>query len=415
MLKWFGQRGETNKQQSKQLWGRDFNIVSNGLDEGQVVSFVDELVKQHKASSSASFRSFLKTAVTDAEQIAASIKLKAQTEAEEEAARIIAQANREAEEIKSRAKTAAEKEGEDILSAANRKAEITEAETKQGALLALLRAREDIEEELGREYKQAYSRLSSTLQNLLREGQNIETELKGKRARLWESKNLQPVGREAALLSTSGEAGATTETSRLIESEIEPDMVSERKAEQPVESQKEAPEERMEQPVEPQKEAPEEKIEQPIQVQEEVAVASSAEAPTEEPLEQRSPEERQEREETEPAPLKQDSQTVYAGEVELAIDVPVDLKMVSKLYDSLQTIPELRILHTSGSAKRGTTITVSLEKPIPLISIISSKIPGFRATPELPEREGAVKGKPGSVLEKKKKGARRIKVALKEV
>ena len=63
----------------RQLWGREFNIVKNGLDEEQVISFVEDLMAERKA---------------DAEQIAASIKMKAQ----EEATRITSQARQEAED-----------------------------------------------------------------------------------------------------------------------------------------------------------------------------------------------------------------------------------------------------------------------------------------------------------------------------
>jgi len=151
MFKWLGQRAEKRKLKTRQLWEREFNIVNEGLDEEQVIAFVDNLIAEQKASqqaSAASLRSVLKTAVTNAEQVVASIKMKAQAEAEDEAATIISQANQETEEIKRKAEIAAQKEAEDILSAANRKAEIAEIEAKQKARLFLLRAREDVEKEV---------------------------------------------------------------------------------------------------------------------------------------------------------------------------------------------------------------------------------------------------------------------------
>ena len=38
--------GKTKGPKKKQLWGRDFDIVADGLDEKQVVRFVDDLMKQ---------------------------------------------------------------------------------------------------------------------------------------------------------------------------------------------------------------------------------------------------------------------------------------------------------------------------------------------------------------------------------
>ena len=266
-----------------------------------------ETKKQPKALSSTSVRSVLKTAVADAEQIVASIKMKAQAEAEEEAARIIAQANQEAEEIKRSTETAVEKGVEDILAMANRKAESTEAEVEQAALS--------------------------------RAGEEIE------------------VGK-------------------------------------------------VEEPVLPRGEAAEENREEPAKLRDEVTVSEPVTVAPEELLEHRLPEKKPGGRGTKPGSLKQDSHTLYTGEVELAVAKPVDLKMVSKLYNYLQVTPEIKLVHTSGSWERGTTITVTLDKPIPLISVLSSKIPEAKVTPERPEMDGFVKGK---------RGVRRIKLALKEV
>ncbi len=272
-----------------------------------------ETKKRPKASSSTSVRSILKTAVADAEQVVASIKVKAQAEAEEEAVRIIAQANQEAEEIKRSAGAVVEKGVEDILSVANRKAESTEAEVEPAALS--------------------------------RAGEEIE------------------VG----------------------------------KVEEPVLPQGEVIEEKIEEPVQLRDEAVEEKVEETA-VSEPVAVAP------EELLEHRLPEKKSGRGRTKPDLLKQDSHPLYTGQVELTVAKPVDLKMVSKLYNYLQVTPEIKLARTSGSWDRGTTITVTLDKPIPLISVLSSKIPEAEVTPERPEMDGFVKGK---------RGVRRIKLALK--
>jgi len=184
MFKWLGQQPEKRKQKTKQLWESEFSVVKEGLDEKQIVAFVDNLIAQHRASqqiSVASLRSLFEKAVADAEQISATIKMQAQAEAEEEATRTISQAKQEADEIRGKAEVAAQKEAEDIIATSNRKAELAEAEARQKSLLFLLRAREEIEREVRGDYKQAHSRLLSTLQNLVGEGQNIATELKDKR------------------------------------------------------------------------------------------------------------------------------------------------------------------------------------------------------------------------------------------
>ena len=375
---------------TKLLWGKQFNVAKEGLDEEQVIAFVNELVAQYGAS----LDPLLETTVTNAEQLTASIKMKAQQEAEAEAERIISQAKQEVQEIKlsaeiaAEAKLATEKEAEDILSTVKRKTEIIEAEAKQRTLLYLLKAREEIEKQIREDYKRAYSRLSSSLQDLMSVGQNIEVELKNKRTMLWESKSFELKEYEATLLETSEEVAPPLETL--------------------------APEERIEQPVQLQEEVSEEETEQPTPLQEEATVSEPAEEVTEEPLGQHPLEEIPGREETSSTQLKPgDSQTLYAGEVELAIAIPVELKMVSKLYNYLQTIPDIKILRTTGSWDRGTTITVVADKPIPLISIIS-KIPGVEVISEVPQQDSSVKRVSSSRLRAGGKEVKRIKLTLKE-
>jgi len=276
MFKRLNLRRENKASKTKQLWGRDFNIVEGGLDEKQVASLVNDLLQPPEASSPASVRVVLQTAVSDAKKIVDSIKIKAQAEAEEEATRIITQAKQEAEEIKSKPEKTPEIEVEDILVEASRGAGDIEVEAKQ---------------------------------------------------------------------------------------------------------------------------------EESAPLQEEDTVAEPAEMTLEEPLAPPPPEEKPDRKGVGAGLLKQDSRTLYTGEVDLTVAKPVDPKMVTKLYNYLQTTSEIKFIRTSGSWERGTTVTVLLDKPIALISVLSTKIPEAEITPEQPERDGFARGK---------RGARSIRLVLKE-
>lgn len=80
-----------------ELWGREFNIVKNGLSEAQVVSFVNDLVKQHdmllqRQEHLAALTKLAEKTVSDADQMAEQIKQEARQAAQEEAARIKAEA-----------------------------------------------------------------------------------------------------------------------------------------------------------------------------------------------------------------------------------------------------------------------------------------------------------------------------------
>lgn len=152
-----------------------------------------------------------------------------------------------------------------------------------------------------------------------------------------------------------------------------------------------------------------EKVEQPAQLREEAAVSEAAEVTTEEHLREERPDRRRHK----PAPVKLDSKALYAGEVELIIAPPVELKTVSKLYSYLQIVPELKILYTRGSWDQGTTITVVLEKPMPFLKLMS-EIPGVEVTPELLEKDELVTGKSSLPLKTGAKAVKRIKLDLKE-
>ena len=110
----------------------------------------------------------------------------------------------------------------------------------------------------------------------------------------------------------------------------------------------------------------------------------------------------------------EDSQTHYVGEVDLAISIPVELKMVSKFYNYLQTIPDIKILRTTGSWDRGTIITVVADKPTPLISTIL-EIPDVTVIPTLSQDDSSEKGKSNLRLKGRGKEVKtRVELTLKE-
>ncbi|MBI3931337.1 MAG: hypothetical protein HY325_04875 [Chloroflexi bacterium] len=348
-----------------------------------------------------SFHSLLKTAIADAEEIAASVKMKAQTEAEAEAARIIAQANQESQEIKRRAEIAAQREAENILAEANRKGQILEVETRQKALQFLMKAGEEVGKEINKEYQRAYSRLSSSLEELMNEGREIEMELEGKAARLLESTSLELKGLETVLLSTAeailspGEAAAAP-------ARLEEEAVAEAAA-APARLEEEAVAEAAAAPARLEEEAVAEAAAPPARLEEE-AVVEAAAPPAQ--LEEEALEKH------EAAPVALDVEALYTGEIELIIVSPVELKLVSRLYNYLQTVPELRILYTRGSWDQGTTIIVVLDNPLPLLQVLA-KTPDVQVIPELLEKEGVAAGKSSSLL-RGGQGAKKMNLILKE-
>ncbi|MFC2056279.1 hypothetical protein ACFLTO_01770 [Chloroflexota bacterium] len=164
----------------------------------------------------------------------------------------------------------------------------------------------------------------------------------------------------------------------------------------------------------------EERVEQPVKLEKEVAVpepeeaiTEPAEAIAEELPELNPPEETPGKEEPVSAPIKLDRQALYNGEVELTITVPINPVAMSRLYNHLQTTPEIKILYTSGSWDRGTTIAVTLDKPLPLIDVIS-KIPGIDVTLGSSQTNNLAKGTSGTLRGTERKEVTRIDLTLKE-
>lgn len=403
MLKFWG---KTKGKKLRRLWGTEFNIVKEGLAEDQVVGFIGELVRQRDAllqerERATSLSALHEQMVKQVNREAANLMMKAKREAELEAAKAIAEAKQRAQEIvamaKKKATSAAEDLAKDILAVANRQAEITETQVKQQAQLFLIRAREQIKSEVKKEIEGAYNRLLSSLQGLIGEGQDIETEWRGKIAELWnvrafeleEAETTFPrIGEPSLIPTTLGQIEATEEW-----------------REQPAQLQQEAAAE-----VPPEEEA----VPEPVAL----ATESGAEPRSPEPVaavkeevfEQQLPEVEKPGEGEVKATLpKYDSQALYTGVVELTVAPPVDLAKMSELYNRLQATPELRILRTVGSWDRGTVITLLLEKPIPLIGMLS-EIPSVETRMQPSEKGGLLGGILGSSGEGEVK---RIEITLK--
>ncbi|MFC1978677.1 hypothetical protein ACFLVP_01685, partial [Chloroflexota bacterium] len=181
----------------KVLWGKEFEIVKNGLSEEQVVGFVSELMDKYRALSEqkdhfVTMGTISERAAIEADKAASDIKARAQQQAEAEAERMIAEATQKAREtvvdaIK-KAQDAAKKETEDIIQVDNQRAVIIETEAKQKTQLYLLKRRREMQDQLREEVKKTYNRLLFALQDLMNKGQEVETEWKNKTIELWGSK-----------------------------------------------------------------------------------------------------------------------------------------------------------------------------------------------------------------------------------
>ncbi|MDP3879735.1 MAG: hypothetical protein Q8Q07_05450 [Dehalococcoidales bacterium] len=386
MFDWFKRLTGKNKQKQKRV-------------EAEERSNNQAAQARSPQGTSESLRSLLKTAIADAEQIVTSIKMKAQTEAETEADRIIAQAKREVEEIKTKAEIDAQKQVEDLLAEAKRKAEITEVEAKQKALQYLIRASETL---LG-----TSQAIKPPLEIVTPEDTGLKSVKAAQEVEEKSRKSILPWKRTATdktdkmeeappspTVSTEGLAGTIQQLVEAAMSQPEPAAEKAEVHLPPEVSRKEATEPadlRITEPALSQQETVIEKVEE---------IPSSPEVYAPKATEVNLP--------------RMGNHQLYSGEVELIIAPSTELRLVSRLYNSLQTVPELRILYTRGSWDQGTTITIVLEKPIPLLDTFL-RATDIEITPE-PLAEGvAAPGKSSSLFRGEARGVKKkIKLSLKD-
>ena len=125
-----------------ELWGREFNVVKNGLSEAQVVSFVNDLAKQHdvliqRQEHLVALTTLAERTVSEADKLADEMKVEARKQAQEQAANISAEAEASAKSEASRllgeAQVAAEKKAKETEARALEAADKLASELKRAA------------------------------------------------------------------------------------------------------------------------------------------------------------------------------------------------------------------------------------------------------------------------------------------
>jgi hypothetical protein len=302
---------------TRRLWGREFSVAELGLSEQEIVSFVEELLKQNRelkerADSTGVMGDYVQRVMGELQQVEETIRVRAQMDAEAEAARIVADAQRQAHDTIVRAQTEAiemaQKQADAILVEARRKAEIAEGQIRIQAQLMLSRARDQVEHHIQKEGEIVYNRMLASITQIVEEAQRLSIDWKRQTSNLWQgSGDALSLGRgdltsSPTIQETLGAAEASWPPVR---SEDEP----------------------------------------PVHAEGVDDVARS---------------------------------DLYKGEVEVALAPPVDAAALARLYGRLLAMPDLQIVRTVDTADSGTSIRVLLERPQPLVKQLL-EIPEVRA------------------------------------
>jgi len=168
------------------LGGREFNRVKNGLDEAQIGSFIDELVKERDELAqsqhhTASLKKLAETTIVEADRLAKQIKAEASEQAKAESAAVIDKAGEQAQQM-------AEREQAEILKMANEKADAIQSQAEKKTALLLESEREKIRDELRNFLNQQLGYLLEKLESFKQQATAIQADFDNKLSQAGEEK-----------------------------------------------------------------------------------------------------------------------------------------------------------------------------------------------------------------------------------
>jgi len=390
----------TSDSKTKEIWGRKFKIVKNGLDEAEVFSFVGGLIDQNNALASKleqldSLRKLAESTVIEANKQAESIIREAEEEANAIAALIIAEAEEQARieiqritadgERKARQSaeeriTAAEQQGQFMLTGAEEKAKSIKTNASDEAERLIAEAKQNVvamEQQAREMLKAAEEKAESIKVNGERKANKIMAEAREKLKKvyqwlLWSLEEIE----ETTVIPT--EVSKDTE-------QVQPEPIVHLKAERKTKESQKHP---------PLPEGKEKKVYQGLlssleEIEETTIIPTEVSKDTE----QVQPEpivhlkaERKTKESQKPPPLPEgkevkESPDIYEGIVELVITPPLWLDVMLQLHRHLRDIPNIEISNLGVSAGNSMAIRVSLENPTPLRKMLED-LPEVEATAE---------------------------------
>jgi myosin heavy subunit len=158
-----------------ELWGHEFKKAGEGLDKGEVKSFVDELMKKHEAllkrtEHLSSLTKLAEKTIEEADNVAKQVRSEAEEQARTESKTIISEAEEQAQKL-------IEGKRAEALATVNQEVEAIKAKAQQEAENMLEERTKEIQPELRKNIKRLYGELLSQLENLKQQVVTLEEEL----------------------------------------------------------------------------------------------------------------------------------------------------------------------------------------------------------------------------------------------
>jgi hypothetical protein len=160
------------------LEGHEFKRVKNGLDEAQVASFIDQVIKERDELAQsqehiASLNRLAEMTVVEADRLAAQVKTEATEQAKAEGTAIIDKAREQARQIM-------EKKIAEAVEIANEKANSIKAKAEEEAVILLERERNKIRTELRNLVNQQFGYMLEEMEGLKQRAEAVQVDFGNK-------------------------------------------------------------------------------------------------------------------------------------------------------------------------------------------------------------------------------------------
>ena len=173
-----------------EVGGGEFRRVKNGLDETQVIPFINDIISQRDAliqreEHLSSLTKLAEKTISEADNLATEIKEETVKQAESDAAEILAKAEEQAQQMIEEKRT-------EIIDSATEEAAAIKAEAERNAELLLENQRNKIQPELSNFVHQLSSHLLAELERLTQQAVSLGAELEQKLSQLDEGNDTVP-------------------------------------------------------------------------------------------------------------------------------------------------------------------------------------------------------------------------------
>ena len=398
------------------LGGREFTRVKNGLDEAQVASFIDELIKERdKLAQSqdhiASLNRLAEMRVVEADKLAARIKAEASEQAKADSAAVIDKAKEQARQM-------AEQKIAEAVEIANENAKTIKAKAEEEAALLLENQKNKIRTELHNLVNQQFGYMLEELEGLKRQAAAVQADFDNKLSAPEEENSavtseiaeesdniIAKIAEESAAAAAEEQEAVAAEEKDTVAAEEQDTVAAEEKDAMAAEEKDAiAAEEKDTIAAEEQEAVAAEEKDTIAAEQKDTAAAEGSNAPYERPEPSQATEYAEKSSELSKLLEIEDQPELGKPQWEVEILPPFDISKIMEVVSYLDQLPEVANTEMIVPQIDTPSILVFLRGTLNFIDVLQ-KIPAVDHVEEVTIDEAATNGEPG-------KGPRKVRISL---